>query len=109
MILVAQALRQREVQEVWEHKEAQGHRAQSLPREAPPFGSQGPAAGAHWGLSSPPGSDLGAATFSVPGNLTGHREALPQLLRSGGSLSSFMDPDTFLMSGWTLTFSASQG
>ena len=86
-----------------------GLRAQSLPRVASPCGSQGPAAGAHWGLSSPPGSDLGASALSVPGHLTGQRAALPQLLHSGGSLSSLMEPETFLMSGGTLTFSGSQG
>ena len=86
-----------------------GLRAQSLPNVAPPCGSQGPAAGAHWGLSPPPGSDLGAVTFSVPGHLIGHQEALPWLLHSDGSLSSLMEPETFPMSGWTLTFSGSQG
>lgn len=86
-----------------------GHRAQSLPSVVPPFGSQGPAEGVHWGLSSPPGSELGAGTFSVPGHPTGRREPLPQLLPSGGSLSSLMEPETFLRSSRTPAFSGSQG
>ena len=63
MILVAQALRQREAQRIWEDEEAHKAQGPKPSQVVPPFGSQGPAKGVHWGLSSRPGSDLGAGTF----------------------------------------------